>query len=90
MSPEAASGGAIGLVEQGDLIKIDIPNRTIDVLVSDEELAQRRAAMDAKGKAGWKPVEDRPRKVSTALRAYAALATSADRGGVRDLSQIEQ
>ncbi|MEE2732310.1 MAG: dihydroxy-acid dehydratase [Pseudomonadota bacterium] len=90
VSPEAASGGAIGLVEQGDLIKIDIPNRTIDVLLSDEVLAQRRAAMDAKGKAGWKPLEDRPRKVSTALRAYAALATSADRGGVRDLSQIEQ
>ncbi|RLU00364.1 dihydroxy-acid dehydratase [Ketobacter sp.] len=90
VSPEAASGGAIGLVEQGDLIKIDIPNRSIDVLLSDEVLAQRRAAMDAKGKAGWKPLEDRPRKVSTALRAYAALATSADRGGVRDLSQIEQ
>ncbi|RLU03006.1 MAG: dihydroxy-acid dehydratase [Ketobacter sp.] len=90
VSPEAASGGAIGLVEQGDLIKIDIPNRTIDVLVSDEVLAQRRTVMDAKGKDGWKPAEDRPRKVSTALRAYAALATSADRGGVRDLSQIEK
>ena len=90
VSPEAASGGAIGLVEQGDLIKIDIPNRSIDVLVSDEVLAQRRAAMDAKGKDGWKPAEDRPRKVSTALRAYAALATSADRGGVRDLSQLEK
>ncbi|MBA54053.1 MAG: dihydroxy-acid dehydratase [Pseudomonadales bacterium] len=90
VSPEAASGGAIGLVEQGDLIKIDIPNRTIDVLVSDEVLAQRRTVMDAKGKDGWKPAADRPRKVSTALRAYAALATSADRGGVRDLSQIEK
>ena len=90
VSPEAASGGAIALVEQGDLIRIDIPNRTIDVLLSDEVLAQRRAVMDAKGKDGWKPAEDRPRKVSTALRAYAALATSADRGGVRDLSQLEK
>jgi len=90
VSPEAAAGGAIGLVEQGDLIRIDIPNRSIDVKVSDEVLAQRRAAMDAKGKDGWKPAEDRPRKVSTALRAYAALATSADRGGVRDLSQLER
>lgn len=77
-------------MEQGDRIKIDIPNRTIDVLLSDEELATRRTAMDAKGKAGWKPLEDRPRKVSTALRAYAAMATSADRGGVRDLSQLEK
>ena len=90
VSPEAASGGAIGLVEPGDRIKIDIPNRTIDVLLTDEQLAERRAAMDAKGKDGWKPAEQRTRKVSTALRAYAALATSADRGGVRDLSQIEQ
>ena len=90
VSPEAASGGAIALVEQGDLIRIDIPNRTIDVLLSDEVLAQRRAVMDAKGKDAWKPAENRPRKVSTALRAYAALATSADRGGVRDLSQLEK
>ena len=90
VSPESASGGAIALVQQGDLIRIDIPNRSIDVLLSDETLSQRRAAMDAKGKDGWKPVEFRPRKVSTALRAYAALATSADRGGVRDLSQIEK
>lgn len=89
-SPEAASGGAIALVKPGDIIKIDIPNRCIDVLLDEEELNQRRADMNAKGKAGWKPAEDRPRKVSTALRAYAALATSADRGGVRDLSQIER
>ena len=90
VSPEAASGGAIALVQQGDVIRIDIPNRTIDVLLNDEVLAQRRAEMDARGKDGWKPAEVRSRKVSTALRAYAALATSADRGGVRDLSQIEK
>lgn len=90
VSPEAAAGGAIALVQQGDTIKIDIPNRTIDVLLNDEELSQRRQAMDAKGKAGWKPEQPRQRKVSTALKAYAALATSADRGGVRDLSQLDQ
>ncbi|MFG6442446.1 dihydroxy-acid dehydratase [Roseateles sp. LKC17W] len=85
-SPEAAAGGAIGLVRNGDRIRIDIPNRTIDVLVSDEELAKRRAEQDAKG---WRPVEARPRKVSAALKAYALLATSADKGAVRDLSQLE-
>jgi dihydroxy-acid dehydratase len=84
-SPEAAEGGTIGLVEAGDMIEIDIPNRTIQLMVSDEELAKRRAAMDAKGKDGWKPVEPRKRKVSTALKAYAALATSAARGAVREL-----
>jgi dihydroxy-acid dehydratase len=85
VSPEAAGGGAIGLVEQGDTIRIDIPNRTIDLLVDAAELQTRRDAMDAKGKAGWKPVEERPRKVSTALKAYALMATSADVGGVRKL-----
>lgn len=89
VAPEAASGGAIALVEAGDIIAIDIPNRTIDIRISDEELARRRAAMDAKGKAGWRPAKPRKRKVSSALRAYAALATSADRGAVRDISQIE-
>ncbi|AMN48290.1 dihydroxy-acid dehydratase [Steroidobacter denitrificans] len=84
-SPEAAAGGAIGLVRNGDRIRIDIPNRTIDVLVSDEELAQRRAAQDARG---WKPAAPRPRKVSTALQAYAKMATSADRGAVRDISGL--
>jgi dihydroxy-acid dehydratase len=88
-SPEAAAGGAIGLVENGDLIRIDIPNRTINMLVSDEELAHRRAAMDAKGKDAWKPVKARPRKVSAALKAYALLATSADKGAVRDLSKLD-
>ena len=85
-SPEAAAGGAIGLVQNGDRIRIDIPNRRIDVLVSDEELARRRAEQDAKG---WKPVQPRKRKVSAALKAYAMLATSADKGAVRDLSQLE-
>ena len=85
-SPEAAAGGAIGLVKDGDKIRIDIPNRTIDVLVSNEELAQRRTEQDAKG---WKPVKERPRKVSAALKAYALLATSADKGAVRDLSKLD-
>lgn len=85
-SPEAAAGGAIGLVKQGDKIRIDIPNRSIDVLISDEELAARRAEQN---KLGWKPVEARPRKVSTALKAYALFATSADKGAVRDISVLE-
>ena len=88
-SPEAAAGGAIGLIEQGDTIKIDIPNRSINVDISPEELERRRQAMDAKGKEGWKPLEERPRKVSSALKAYALLATSADKGGVRDLSLLD-
>jgi dihydroxy-acid dehydratase len=86
VSPEAAAGGAIGLVRNGDRIRIDIPNRTIDVLLSDEELAARRVEQD---KLGWKPVEVRPRKVSAALKAYALLATSADKGAVRDLSMLD-
>ncbi|WP_423460510.1 dihydroxy-acid dehydratase [Ottowia sp. VDI28] len=85
-SPEAAAGGAIGLVKNGDRIRIDIPNRTIDVLVSDEELAKRRAEQDAKG---WKPAKARPRKVSAALKAYAKLVMSADKGAVRDLSLLD-
>jgi len=85
-SPEAAAGGSIGLVKTGDRIRIDIPNRSINVLVSDEELAKRRAEQD---QLGWKPVLPRPRKVSAALRAYALLATSADKGAVRDLSQLQ-
>ena len=87
-SPEAAAGGAIGLVENGDIIKIDIPNRSINVALSDEELAARRAAMEAKGEAAWQPVKTRPRKVSTALKAYAKLVTSADTGAVRDISKL--
>ena len=88
-SPEAAEGGAIGLVEAGDRIRIDTPNRTIALMVSDETLAARRAAMDAKGKDAWKPEKPRARKISAALRAYAAMATSAAKGAVRDVSQIE-
>ncbi len=86
VSPEAAAGGAIGLVRNGDIIRIDIPNRTIDVLLSDEELAARRAEQDL---IGWKPAKERPRKVSAALKAYAKLATSADKGAVRDLSKLD-
>ncbi|MFT5575941.1 MAG: dihydroxy-acid dehydratase [Bermanella sp.] len=86
-SPEAASGGAIALIENGDIIKIHIPNRAINVDISDAELAKRRAKMEAKGDMAWKPIKQRPRKVSTALKAYALLATSADRGAVRDLNQ---
>jgi dihydroxy-acid dehydratase len=85
-SPEAAAGGAIGLVRNGDRIRIDIPNRRIDVLLSDEELAKRRAEQDAKG---WKPAQPRKRKVSAALKAYAKLVMSADKGAVRDLSLLE-
>ncbi|OJX81122.1 dihydroxy-acid dehydratase [Magnetospirillum sp. 64-120] len=88
-SPEAAEGGAIGLVEEGDVIVIDIPNRVIKVDVSDDELAKRRAAMEARGAKAWKPV-DRDRPVSQALRAYAAMTTSAARGAVRDVSQLER
>jgi dihydroxy-acid dehydratase len=88
-SPEAAEGGAIALVEEGDTIVIDIPNRIIRVDLSDDVLAARRAAMEAKGRAGWKPAAPRPRKVTPALRAYAAMTTSAARGAVRDVSQIE-
>jgi len=86
VSPEAGAGGAIGLIRNGDRIKIDIPNRTINVLVSDEELATRRAEQN---EIGWKPAKARPRKVSGALKAYALLATSADKGAVRDLSKLD-
>ncbi len=88
-SPEAAEGGAIGLVEEGDTIEIDIPNRTINLKVSDAELNERRTKMDAKGKDAWKPAQ-RERFISPALRAYAAMTTSASRGAVRDVSQIEK
>ena len=82
VSPEAAEGGLIGLVEQGDLIEIDIPNRTINLAVDDATLATRRTARDAKG---WQPAAPRKRKVTTALKAYAALTTSAAKGAVRQL-----
>ena len=89
-SPEAADGGAIGLVEEGDTIEIDIPARSIHLAVSDDELAHRRAAMEAQGDAAWQPAKPRPRKVSAALKAYALMATSADRGAVRDVNQIRR
>ncbi|GHF25916.1 dihydroxy-acid dehydratase [Kordiimonas sediminis] len=86
-SPEAAEGGAIALIEEGDEIVINIPERSINLNVSDDVLAARRSAMVAKGKDAWKPQEDRPRKVSKALKAYALLATSADKGAVRKLPE---
>jgi dihydroxy-acid dehydratase len=86
-SPEAAEGGNIGLVEEGDRIEIDIPNRHIRVAVSDEVLATRRTAMEAKGNTAWQPV-GRTRPVSAALRAYAAMTTSAAFGAVRDVDQV--
>ena len=89
VSPEAAEGGAIGLVQEGDTIEIDIPNRHIHLAISDEEMAQRRANMESRGNQAWKPVS-RQRHVSAALRAYAAMATSADRGAIRDVTQLEK
>jgi len=86
VSPEAAEGGNIGLIENGDIIQIDIPNRRIAVALTDEELSARRQQQNAKG---WKPAQPRARKVSAALRAYAKLATSADKGAVRDLSLLD-
>ncbi len=88
VSPEAAEGGAIGLVEEGDTIQIDIPNRTIHLDITDEEMGHRHGRMMAKGKDAWKPTEVRTRKITTALRAYAALTTSASRGAVRDVDQL--
>jgi len=87
ISPEAAEGGAIGLIVENDVIEIDIPNRKLALVVNEEELAVRRAAMDASGPAAWKPVS-RERHVSPALQAYAAMTTSAARGAVRDVSQL--
>jgi dihydroxy-acid dehydratase len=89
VSPEAAEGGNIALIEEGDLVRIDIPQRAINVLVSDEVLAERRSKMEAKGAKAYKPV-NRDRPVSAALRAYAALTTSAAYGAVRDVTQVER
>ncbi|WP_017054336.1 dihydroxy-acid dehydratase, partial [Vibrio genomosp. F6] len=85
VSPEAASGGTIGLVQQGDIITIDIPNRSITLDVTETELTARRSAQDQQG---WKPV-NRQREVSFALKAYASMATSADKGAVRDKSKLD-
>ena len=87
ISPEAAEGGTIGLIEPGDIIAIDIPNRRIHLEASEAVLAQRRAAQEARG---WKPATPRPRKLTTALRAYAALTTSADKGAVRNRELLER
>ena len=87
-SPEAAEGGLIALVRNGDRIEIDIPGRTIVLAVDEAELAARRQAELARGDKAWTPHEDRPRKISTALRAYAAMTTSAARGAVRDVDQL--
>ncbi|MGY8973028.1 MAG: dihydroxy-acid dehydratase [Sphingomonadales bacterium] len=87
VSPEAAEGGAIGLVETGDRIEISIPERSINLAVADEVLAERRAAMESKG---WQPAKPRERRVSPALEAYAAMTTSAARGAIRDVSQIKR
>ncbi|MBJ7516348.1 MAG: dihydroxy-acid dehydratase, partial [Stenotrophomonas sp.] len=86
VSPEAASGGVIGLVHDGDRIRIDIPARGITLLVDHATLAERRAAADARG---WKPLQARPRKVTSALKAYALLATSADKGAVRNTALLD-
>jgi len=88
VSPEAASGGLIALIENGDTIEIDIVKRSIVLAVSDEELATRKEAMEARGKKAYRPV-NRQRTVSTALKAYALLATSADKGAVRDTTLLE-
>lgn len=87
VSPEAASGGNIAIIEDGDLIEIDIPNRGIQLKLSDQEIAARREAQEARGDKAWTP-KDRQREVSFALRAYASLATSADKGAVRDKSKL--
>lgn len=88
VSPEAAAGGLIGLVRDGDRIEIDIPHRTIELKVDEAEIARRREAEEARGRDAWSPHASRPRKVSNALRAYAMLATSADVGAVRDTSKL--
>lgn len=90
ISPEAADGGAIGLIENGDTVEIDIPNRRLDLAIGEAALESRRAAMDAKGDRGWRPAEERPRNVSRALQAYAAMTTSASRGAVRDVSRLNR
>jgi dihydroxy-acid dehydratase len=89
VSPEAAAGGALALVENGDIIDIDIPQRRIDVRLDAAELDSRRSAMEARGERAWQPTESRPRQVSAALKVYAQLATSADKGAVRDLTRLD-
>lgn len=88
-SPEAAEGGNIGLIEEGDIIHIDIPGRSINVALTDAQLAERRVVMEQRGEMAWQPV-NRERKVSLALQAYAALTTSAAKGAVRDVEQLKR
>jgi dihydroxy-acid dehydratase len=90
ISPEAANGGPIGLVEEGDMIEIDIPTRKLSLLVDEKVMAQRRKDMEARGDKAWKPSEKRERMVSMALRAYAAFALSASEGAARDVDQVEK
>jgi len=87
VSPESAEGGALALLEEGDIIDIHIPERRIEVRISGAEIERRRESMLARGAAAWKP-QKRARRVSRALQAYAALATSASRGAVRDLGNL--
>ncbi|TGD23575.1 dihydroxy-acid dehydratase, partial [Salmonella enterica subsp. enterica serovar Poona] len=87
VSPDAASGGSLALIEDGDTIAIDIPNRSIQLQLSEAEIAARREAQEARGDKAWTP-KNRQRQVSFALRAYASLATSADKGAVRDKSKL--
>ncbi|HHL18388.1 MAG TPA: dihydroxy-acid dehydratase [Thiothrix sp.] len=89
ISPEAAEGGDIALINEGDIIAIDIPNRSIVLQLSDDEMQQRRTAMNNKGKKAWQPEEQRTRHISSALKAYAAMTTSASRGAVRDVLQLK-
>lgn len=89
VSPEAAEGGNIGLIENGDIIEIDIPNRTINLVISSDDLEKRKTKMNSRGEDAWKPI-GRDRVVSQALEAYSMMVTSASRGGVRDLSQLTQ
>ena len=89
ISPEAAEGGALALIEDGDIVDIDIPQRVLRLDVGEAELARRRRVMEAKGPEAWQPA-NRQRQVSRALQAYAALTTSASRGAVRDVSAIER
>jgi dihydroxy-acid dehydratase len=89
VSPEAAEGGAIALLEEGDTLHIDLPNRRIEMAVAEEELSRRRARMEARGAQAYKP-KARQRAVSAALQAYAALTTSAARGAVRDVAQVQR
>ena len=89
VSPEAAEQGEIALIEENDQIEIDIPNRRINLMIDDATLTQRKNKMNAKGKDGWKP-KPRERKVSQALKAYALMTTSADKGAIRDISRLEE